>query len=218
MLMRSLQKTMLGCWTVAALIGIVAGCGGGITGDVSSGYDGMVRDGWSLYNRHRYDDAYRLFLDAREFDDTRPEAAIGCGWSLLRRQHPDSAAVTFKATLPLVTILSDSVDALTGLAGSYLASGEYEKTVLMFSQYTVSSFAEGFPLRRHDFFLDEDDLEIVQAMALYRLGKYSPTESADPDNALYHLNRVLAVPHEYANPQTLMEAITASLSGGGGLP
>jgi len=75
----------------------------------------------------------------------------------------------------------------------------------------VSDIAQGFPLRRHDFLLEEEHLEIVQAMAFYRLGMYSQTENADPDNAVFHLNMVLTKPYQYENPQELLQKITERL-------
>jgi len=49
-------------------------------------------------------------------------------------------------------------------------------------------------------------------MAFYRLGFYSATEKADPDNATYHLNKALAVPYTYDNPQNLMSKMTEYLN------
>ena len=66
--------------------------------------------------------------------------------------------------------------------------------------------------RKHDFFIDMGDLEVVQAMAFYRLGKYSSAEQADPDNATYHLNQALYTPYTYTDPQGLMEEITEYLN------
>ncbi|MHB9028387.1 MAG: tetratricopeptide repeat protein [Candidatus Latescibacterota bacterium] len=193
------------------LAGMLAGCGGGLTADSRSDYDGLIDDGWSEYNRGRYDEAYRLFVRAKDSDTSKPEAYIGCGWALLRRQHPDSSAVVFKLGLSYIDALADSVDTITGLSGAYLANGNNNKAATILKDYPVSDVARGFPLRKHDFLLESGHLEIVQSMALYRLGLYSPAESADPDNAVYHLNRVLAKPYTYKNPQELLPKITEYL-------
>jgi hypothetical protein len=193
------------------LAGIFAGCGGGLTADSRSDYDGLIDDGWAQYNRGNYSAANRLFCQAKDADPTRPDAYIGCGWALLRRQHPDSSAVVFKLGLPYIKTLPDSVDTLCGLSGAYLANGNNNKAATVLKEYPVSDVSKGFPLRKHDFLLESGHLEIVQSMALYRLGVYSPTESADPDNALYHLNKVLAKPYEYKTPQELLSKITEYL-------
>jgi len=200
---------------VVVLLGIAAGCGGGITSDLADNYDTLMSQGWSRYNQAAYEDAYQLFLDARAFDVTRPDAYIASGWTLLRRQHPDSAVVVFKTVFPRITELADSVEALTGLLGSYLAAGEHAKVDESVARYPVSDLSAGFPFTVHDLFLDEDDVSIIRAMAFYRLGKYTSVESTDPYNALYHLNQVLSTPHEYVDPQTFMRAITGYTTGGG---
>jgi len=201
--------------TLSVLI-LLAGCGGGITGERIADYDSLIESGWENYNQNRYDEAYQLFLLARKEDDERPEAFLGSGWSLLRRQHPDSAAVVFKTGFEYIASLSDTVDALCGLSGSYLADGDNMKVIDSFKKYTVESYEDVFPLKEHDFFLDETDLEIVQAMACYRLGLYSSTEKADPDNAVYHLNQVLITPIEYTDPKTLMQELMDFVESTGG--
>jgi len=188
-------------------ITVIAGCGGGITGERIADYDKLVQKGWEEYNQGRYDDAYQLFLSARSEDGNRPEAFIGCGWSLLRRQHPDSASVVFRTGIEHISTLADSVDLICGLAGSYLARGDDTKVIDLFKKYTVSSYEAGFPLKKHDFLIDETDLEIVQAMACYRLGLYSPEQRADPDNAVYHMNLILLDPIEFTDEKTLLDAI-----------
>jgi hypothetical protein len=194
---------------IASMLGLLIGCGGGITGErISSDYDTLLNDGWDDYNLRQYNEAYRMFTNAKKIDEERPEAYIGCGWTLMRRQHPDSAIVVFRTGFDFVTSLRDSVDIICGLAGSYLAYGDNSKAVDLFSKYTVSSFEDAFPLKKHDVFLGTDDLELVQAMAFYRLGLYSSAESEDPDNAVYHVNQVLTTPVIYTDPQSLIQVIT----------
>ena len=86
------------------------------------------------------------------------------------------------------------MDAICGLSGSYLAMDYNAKAASILRDYPVSNLENGFPLRKHDFLLDISDLDMTQAMALYRLGQYTPTQKADPDNALYYLNKVLDTP------------------------
>lgn len=186
---------------------LLAGCGGGILGERSGDYDALIESGWERYNQRRYDDAYQIFLNAKRQDAERPEAYIGSGWALLRRQQPDSAVVAFRTSFDYITTLADSVDSICGLSGSYLAANENTKVIETFTRYTVSSFDEAFPLKKHDFFLDERDLDIVHALAFYRLGLYSPNERANPDNALCYVNRLLYVPIEYTSAKSLMEAL-----------
>jgi len=198
---------MFPIFLIPVLAAVVAGCGGGIVGEQVGDYDDLIDTGWELYNQARYDEAYQAFLRAKGEDALRPESYIGSGWALLRRQHPDSAIVAFKMGFDFITSLEDTVDALCGLAGSYLARGENAKVIELFKKYPVGSYEDSFPLAKHDFFLDETDLEIVQAMACYRLGLYSPVQSPDPDNTVYHLNRVLLTPVEFEDPRTLMETM-----------
>ncbi|MBN1293445.1 MAG: lipoprotein [Candidatus Latescibacteria bacterium] len=188
---------------------LLSGCSGGITGfEGAVDYDELIKSGWIEYNRYNYDEALDLFTQAKDYDEFRPEGYIGSGWTQLRLQHPDSAIIEFRTSFEYVISLSDSVDTISGLAGSYLATGQNSNIVNMFVKYQVSSYEDAFPLEDHDFELDTGDLEIVQAMAFYRLGLYSSTEQSDPNNAVYHLNQVLYTPHEYSGPQLLIEAIT----------
>lgn len=189
------------------LVLLAAGCGGGILSDKIADYDSLIESGWEKYNQRKYDAAYQLFLSAKRQDALRPEAYIGSGWTLLRRQQPDSSVVAFRTSFDYITTTADSVDSITGLSGAYLAAGENTKVVDMFKKYIVGTYEDSFPLKKHDFFLDENDLEIVQSMACYRLGLYSSTQKADPDNAVYHLNKVLVSPITYSDPKTLMQAI-----------
>ena len=77
-----LQRLIIVC----LLFGIL-GCSGGITRDKVLDYDGLIESGWDMYNQSMYDEAYQLFLSAKKFNSELPEAYIGCGWSLLKRQH-----------------------------------------------------------------------------------------------------------------------------------
>ena len=197
---------------IIPMLAILAGCGGGLTADLTSDYDALVNDGWLKYNQSKYDESYRIFMKAVASEPTRAEAYIGEGWSLLRRQRPDSAAVVFKICMGYISSPADSVDAVCGLAGSYLASGNNNKVVTITKDYPISDIESGFPLRKHDFLLEAGHLEVVQAMAFYRLGYYSAAEKADPDNATYHLNKALAVPYTYDNPQNLMSKMTEYLN------
>lgn len=203
---------------ILTALAALSGCGGGLVADeTTSDYDSLVSQGWTAYNQGNYAEAGRLFIRARAADPLKPEAYLGDAWTLLRRQHPDSASVAFKIGFTYITSLADSVDAICGLSGSYLANGNNSKAASILRDYPVSDLEKGFPLRKHDFLLDSGDLEITQAMALYRLGQYSPAQKADPDNALYHLNRVLDTPYVYTTPQELMAKMNEylTLSGGG---
>lgn len=205
-------------WHLLIQLLILAGCGGGILTDAldTSDYDSLILNGWELYNQALYEEASQVFIAAKRNDSERAEGYIGWGWSLLRKQHPDSAIVVFRNGFDHITTLTDSVDAITGLAGSYLAYNANANVVNMFEEYTVSSIDDGFPLEEHDFFLGPEDLEIVQSMALYRLGLYSAAESPDPDNAVYHLNQVLITPHQYTGPQAFINKLMDYLNSTGG--
>ena len=202
---------------IIILLLIIAGCGGGITAYDVSDYDSLIKSGWAKYNQNEFEDALDLFRQAKDADDERPEAYIGSGWSLLMRQHPDSALVEFFQGFDYITSLDDSVDSICGIAGSYLARNENNKVINFLNAYNLEYFENSFPLKDHDFFLDRGDLELVLAQAYYRLGIYSSAESADPDNALYHLNQVLLTPLVYTTSDELMEKMTEYLyqSGGG---
>jgi len=128
-------------------------------------------------------------------------------------QEPLNAVVQFREAFLHITSLADSVDALCGITGAYLAAGENTNVINSIKKYPVSSYEDVFPFRKHDFTISQGDIEIVQAMAFYRLGKYSAAEQANPDNAVYHLNKALYTPVEYTTPQALMGIITDYLSG-----
>jgi hypothetical protein len=192
---------------------IVSGCGGGITAYKISGYDALIKSGWAKYNKNNFDYAYKIFLDAKNTDSSRPEAYIGCGWSLFMRQHPDSALVDFYQGFDYVTAFDDSVDTICGVSGCYLALGENARVIKFLNTFDMEIFDKSFPLKDHDFFLDRSDLEMVLAQAYYRLGMYSSTESPDPNNAVFHLNQVLFTSIEYTTPDELMKKMTEYLSG-----
>jgi len=195
---------------------MLAGCGGGILDEKVADYDSLIESGWEKYNQYKYDAAYQLFVSAKKQNSEGVEAHIGSGWSLLRRQHPDSAIVAFRTAFDYVVTLDDSVDTITGITGSYLARGDNSKVLDVFKKYLIESYEDIFPLKKHDFFIDESDLEIAQAMACYRLKLYSSTEIVDPDNALYHLNQVLVTPASYIDPETLLQSITDYIDDKGG--
>ncbi|MFC1607003.1 hypothetical protein ACFL47_03440 [Candidatus Latescibacterota bacterium] len=191
---------------------VIIGCSGGLT-EVSTGdYDSLIKSGWDKYNDYKYDESSLLFANAKKSDETRPEGYIGSGWTLLRLQEPYSAIVEFRDAFQYITSVNDSVDAICGLAGAYLATGDNTQVINQVKKYPVSSYDDAFPFRKHDFFITQGDLEIVQAVALYRLGVYTPAEQADPDNALYHINQALYKPYEYSDPQSLMAEITKYLN------
>ena len=204
---------MVRAFIAILIIAGMNGCGGGITGTGGiADYDALIKSGWDEYNRSNYDEAQRLFNQAKDYDELRPEGYIGSGWTLLRRQHPDSAIVAFRTSFDYIASLEDSVDTIAGLSGSYLAAGENSSVINLFNKYEISSYEDAFPLKDHDFSLDSGDLEIVQAMALYRLGVYSSTDQPDPDNATYHLNQALFTPYDYTGPESLMEDMTKYLN------
>lgn len=214
-------RAMCGVFFVVILS---AGCGGGLTADTYSDYDTLIDSGWAQYNLRNYTEAYRLFLRAKASDSTKPEAYIGCGWTLLRRQYPDSSMVVFRTGFPHIATLADSVDAICGLAGAYLANGNNNKVATILTDYPVGDVTKGFPFKKHDVLIEAGELELVQAMAFYRLGWYIATSasdttlSADPNNALYHLNKVLANDYTYTTPEKLIEKLTEALdSSDGGL-
>ncbi len=209
--MRTDWITVRSLATLLLVTGFLAGCGGGLTASTPSDFESLIDDGWTEYNGGRFDEAQRLFSKAKSIEPTRAEGYIGCGWSLLRRQHPDSSAVIFRLGMPHIETLEDSVDAICGLAGAYLANGNNNKAATILQDYPVSDVSRGFPFRKHDFLIEAGHLEMVQAMALYRLGLYTSAESEDPDNALYHLNNVLAKPYDYTSPPELMRKITEYL-------
>lgn len=194
----------------------IVGCSGGITEvTIISDYDSHITSGWDEYNNKNYDVAQQSFEKAKVSDSSKPEAYIGSGWALLRLQKPYDAVVSFRDAFDYVTSVNDSVEALCGLSGAYLAAGEITDVVTIFKRYTISSYDGAFPFRKHDYSINRDDLEIVQAMAFYRLKIYSSTEQPDPDNAVYHFNQALYTPYEYTDPQDLMEEITDYLNESG---
>jgi len=210
--LQSYFSSLLPCFFAALLIiAMLAGCSGGITDVAVGDYDTLIKSGWDEYNRNKFTEANQLFVRAKEADATKPEAYIGSGWSQLRLQQPYNAVVTFRDAFTYITSLYDSVDALCGLSGSYLAAGENANVINLFKKYKISSYDEAFPFGKHDFSISKGDLEIVQAMALYRLGMYSSVDQADPDNATYHLNQALYTPYTYTDAQSLMEKITTYL-------
>ena len=197
---------------VVILLLILSGCGGGISAYKVGDYDSLMKSGWSKYNQNKFEEAQQLFLEAKAMNDERAEAYIGCGWSLLMRQHPDSALVEFFNAFDYITTLNDTVDIACGISGSYLAKGDNNRVINFLNNYDLEYFEDSFPLRDHDFFLDRSDLELVLAQAYYRLGIFSAAEAPDPDNALYHLNQVLITPYVYTTPDELMEKMTECLS------
>ncbi len=197
---------------VVILLLFIAGCGGGISAYKVGGYDALIKSGWTKYNQNKFEEAQQIFLEAKSMDEERAEAYIGCGWSLLMRQHPDSALVEFFTGFDYVAALDDTVDIVCGISGSYLASGKNNKVISFLNAYNLEYFDDSFPLSYHDFSLDRGDLELVLAQAFYRLGIYSAADSPDPDNAVYHLNQVLITPYVYKNPDELMEKMTEYIS------
>ncbi len=114
---------------VVILLLILSGCGGGISAYKVGDYDSLMKSGWSKYNQNKFEEAQQLFLEAKAMNDERAEAYIGCGWSLLMRQHPDSALVEFFNAFDYITTLNDTVDIACGISGSYLANGDNNRVI-----------------------------------------------------------------------------------------
>jgi hypothetical protein len=204
-------------YLILAIFIAAAGCGGGITAYKTGNYKTLIESGWAKYNQSQFEDAQKLFSQAKNMDSTKPDAYIGCGWSLFMRQRPDSALVEFFRGFSYITTLADSVDTICGIAGSYLADGENSRLIKYLSPLDLTKFDSSFPLKNHDFTIDRGSIEIVLAQAYYRMEMYSSAEKADPNNAVYHLNQVLLTPYTYTNPEELMTIITEYLSPEGGL-
>ena len=199
-----------------ALFLILAGCSGGITEVTTGDYDSLIKSGWDAYNQNNFSGAQQEFEKAIERDNTQPEGYIGSGWAQLRLQKPFDAIVSFRDAFDYITTVNDSVDALCGYSGAYLAAGKSTDIIDLFKRFTISTYDDAFPFRKHDYTISRGDLEVVQAMAFYRLGMYSPDDQPNPDNAVYHLNQALYSPYVYTNQQELMGEITDYLGQSGG--
>ena len=207
---------MIRVFITLALLLFLMGCSGGITEVTTDDYDNTIKSGWDAYNQNNFSGAQQEFARAILKDTTRPEGYIGSGWAQFRLQKPFDAIVYFRDAFDYITTVNDSVDALCGYSGAYLATGENTNVINLFKRYTISTYDDAFPFRKHDYTISAGDLEAVQAMAFYRLGMYSPAEQPDPNNAVYHLNQALYSPFVYTNQQDLMGEITDYLGQSGG--
>jgi tetratricopeptide (TPR) repeat protein len=204
---------------MALCLGLLAGCGGGLTPfEGSSGYDQLIRDGWIEYNSFRFESAQALFGQAIAAAPSRPQGYIGDGWSLLKRQKPDSALEVFFEGFKYARTSEDSLDTVCGVTGAYLARGENTRVIAYLDQFDLDRLEIAFPLENHDFFLDRGDLELACALAFYRLRIYSDEEGPDPNNAVFHLNQALPAPVTYNGPENLMERMVEYYNQSPGIP
>ena len=152
---------------VCLLIGGLAGCG---DDDDVTGSDAtdLVSEGWLEYGAGHYEDAIDKYLEALELEEesVSAEAYNGIGWSRMRLGQLSDSIDSFKKA---VSRDPSNADAHAGLAGVYLADGDYEKAIA--SANSVLLLAPGYTSHHDD--IKAADIRVLLAECHYVVGDYA---------------------------------------------
>ena len=207
---------------------VLSACGGGTglgPGEISKRED-RLRDqltvDWTEYNQGDYQSSIDAFSKTLEQADViegvdavrnqvKAEAHSGIGWTQLRLQDVKDASQSFdKAT----KLDRTNADAWVGWAGAALVRGLYYDVLSYSNQaleidpdYNSSTRmdSEGRGLS-HDV-IDERHVRLMLAEAYFQLGRYSPLDRPDPNNAAAQL-RLIRPSYRYQDPGQLLQAIS----------
>ncbi len=155
--MKKILLVMIGMFAVS--------CGGTNTDSYSS----LLEEGWAAFESGDYVSAYDQFSAAISTDETRSEAYIGRGWTMMRRDSLDAAIRDFESGS------SDPGDVSPDLyAGWAFALNALHQYVLSNTQAAeaVTGSNEGWSFE-HDDKLNIEDLRILEAENFFAMGNFS---------------------------------------------
>jgi len=174
---------------------ILIGCGDDEVATIS--HTKLIEEGWKEYAAKNYNDAIIKFQEALSKDQNNPEALNGIGWSKAKLNQTADSINSFKAA---ITGSPSYVDAHAGIAGAYLATGDYERAIA--SGRLVLSLDPNYS-SVHDK-VNARDIRILLAEAYYNMGDYAsaknqidllevPGKVLDPGSTTYLMDLLLVI-------------------------
>ena len=213
---------------ILALAFALSACGGGTglgPGEIRKREDKLkdrLEINWNEYNQGEYENSIAAFSETLQQADViegvdavrnqvKAEAHSGIGWTLLRMQNLNDAGQAFGLAIQLDR---SNADAWVGRAGGALAQGRFSDVVAYANQALEvdSDYNSGSRLDSqgrvlaHDY-VDERHVRLMLAEAYFQLGRYSPLDRPDPNNATAQL-RLIRPSYRYKDPGQLLQAIS----------
>ena len=192
---------------IAAIL-VAAGCGGGTGVGTASDRDQQISsEAWLAYRTGDYAKADSTFQEALSVNPSLSDALNGRGWAnfSLAGREADTNRRTGELNTAhenfsrAVTAEPKNADAWAGLAGVELASDNYQKAVDAAQQ--VIRLDPNF-FSSHDNF-NIREVRVILATAYFFLGKFSPAETPDPNNAAAQVT-LLDRTFQYTTPAELI--------------
>jgi tetratricopeptide (TPR) repeat protein len=160
------------------LIGSLAGCGEDV---IVAGPDAneLISEGWKEYVAGRYEDAIDKYREALELEqdsgsqealELEAEAYNGIGWARARLGQIRESIDNFEKA---VAKDPTNADAYAGLAGVYLADGDYERAIP--SANLVLSLKPEYVSHHDD--IKAADIRILLAECYYNMDHYSSAKA-----------------------------------------
>jgi len=148
---------------VTVLLTIVSGCS--FYSAPERTVETLSEDGWSLFQRGKYDAALDKFIDATYKDNTSEMGYHGKAWCYLMLNEVINAVENFN-----LAILKGNrtLDPKAGLAAAYLAVGSYPEAIQN-AQAVLSGNSHWF--FEYEPLINFQDMRLISAMAYFHEGQ-----------------------------------------------
>ncbi|RKY54749.1 MAG: hypothetical protein DRP89_04640 [Candidatus Neomarinimicrobiota bacterium] len=136
--------------------------------------EGVIEEGWSLFEQDIYTDALEKFNEAIEINPDNPEGYHGKAWCLLLLNKADSSIVHF------ITAISKGIESLdphVGLSAAYLANEDFPLAIERGNYVLEIDSTYYF---EHKPQIDYRDIHLILSIAYFHEGQL--------ENAQFHLN------------------------------
>ncbi len=167
---------------------MLVACGGD-----DKSYQGLLDDGWSLFQSGQYNEAIAVFMEARDLSPDRADAYAGMGWSRMKLDDLAGASADFSTGAPLV---GTRVDLLGGWTFTLNALKNYSNSNARADELLALSSNWTFPYLSG---INATDIQIVKAENFFGLGSFSSSLAiVKMINPSFSLNSVSTAADEMA--------------------